>query len=54
MIVALGAIGSQAKIYPPERLDTVGSVVGKIFFCDRSPFIGRDIASLESCGDELV
>ncbi len=54
MIVALGAIGSQAKVYPPEGLDTVGSVVGQIFFRDRPAFIGGDIASLESRGDELV
>ena len=54
MIVALGAIGSQAKIDPSKGLDAVGSVVGQIFFRDRPAFIGGYIASLESRRDELV
>ncbi len=54
MIVALGAIGSEAKIDPSEGLNTIGSVVGQIFLRDRPAFIGSYIASLESRGDKLV
>ena len=54
MIVALAAVGRQAEIDPAERLYTVRRVYCQVLFVNRSAFIGRDIATLQSGRNELI
>ena len=52
--MTLAAVGRQTQKDPAERLHTIDRVVRQVFFINRAPFVGRDVAALKAGGDQLI
>ncbi len=54
VIVASGAADGEAQPYRAGRVHAVLGVDGLVFFRNNTGFVGRDIAALETGGDQLI